>query len=380
MRTTLLFPLVLAAGAFAAPAAAQVRIDSKPGAIARVFGTEDPKRAVIGVTTSTGNARDTLGILISSVTANSPADKAGISEGDRLVSINGVNLKLNPADVGDQDMSDALGRRLLRELGKVKPGDEVDLKVFSGGQTKSVKVKTVSAADLYESPATAAVRKSRADLDNRAALGITLGSTGSKRDTLGVLIMGVDDDGPAAKVGLEEGNRIASINGVNLRVSHDDVGDEFMGSSRVNRLQREIEKIKPGDEVTLSVYSDGHFKTVKFKAVKASELKTRSRMLMFNGPGVGTFRISPEDMNWEGANIRQTIERAMEGMRTNLESMRTLRPMIRDSIRGGMDSLRQRLMEMQLPRMKIRTFEDGDTVHMNKVKLPVMIRGAMHSA
>src|ERR1700689_731388 len=99
MRNALLLPIVFAASAAAAPVLAQVRIDTKPAAVLRAFATEDPKRAVIGVTTSTGNARDTLGILISSVTGGSPAEKAGIAEGDRIVAINGVNLKLAAADV-----------------------------------------------------------------------------------------------------------------------------------------------------------------------------------------------------------------------------------------------------------------------------------------
>jgi serine protease Do len=377
MRKKLLLPLVFAAGIVAGPATAQVRIDSKPGGVLRAFTTEDPKRAVIGVTTSTGSARDTLGILISSVTTGSPAEKAGLAEGDRLAAINGVNLKLAAADVGDPDMNDALSRRLLRELGKVKPGDEVDLRVYSGGQTRTVKVKTISAADLYETPATA-VRKARTDLDNRAALGIALGSTGSKRDTLGVLIMGVDDDGPADKAGIEEGNRIASINGVNLRVAREDVSDEFMGGSRVGRLQREIEKLHPGDDVTLQVYADGHLKTVKLKAVKASELKSRSHSFMFNGPGFGggVYRISPEDMNWERADIKQTIERAMEGMRTNLQSMKMVRPMIIDSIRSSLEPVRERLRELQLPRIRIRTEADDDSSGVVKVKAPMVIRNS----
>ena len=59
-------------------------------------------------------------------------------------------------------------------------------------------------------------------MDERPALGIGLGSSGSRRDTLGVLVMSVQDSSPAARAGLEEGNRIAAINGVNLRVARED--------------------------------------------------------------------------------------------------------------------------------------------------------------
>ena len=57
----------------------------------------------------------------------------------------------------------------------------------------------------------------RFDGSPRAALGINTSSTGTLRDTLGLLVSSVMRGGPAEKAGLEEGNRIASINGVNLR-------------------------------------------------------------------------------------------------------------------------------------------------------------------
>ena len=265
--------------ATAAAAEAQVRTYSVEPRGAFSFSTsEDGDRAVIGVTTSTGSARDTLGVLLSTVTQGGPADKAGVEEGSRVASINGVNLKLSPADVGDWDMSSALARRFTREMAKVKAGDEVELRVYSGGQSRTVKVKTVTYDDLYSTSR----RVSRVSED-RAALGVSLGSTGGKRDTLGVLLMGIDDDGPAAKAGLEEGNRVQSINGVDLRVGREDAGDAYMGSSKARRLQREMEKVKVGDEVTLKVYvGGGRTRDVKVKAVPQSDLKRRS-MTIFGG-------------------------------------------------------------------------------------------------
>ena len=56
--------------------------------------------------------------------------------------------------------------------------------------------------------------------------------------------MGLNDEGPAAMAGLEEGNRIASINGVDLRVAREDAGDAMIASAKVRRLQRELEKVK----------------------------------------------------------------------------------------------------------------------------------------
>src|SRR4051812_7204102 len=159
------------------------RVQPGGGGFAFSFGEEDSDRAVIGITTSTGSRRDTLGVLVSSVTAGSPAEKAGLEEGNRIASINSVNLKLAPADVDDWDMSSIMSRRLTRELGKLKAGDEVELRVYTGGQVRTVKVKTVAYDSLYRSE-----RRVRYDDEDRAALGVSLGSSGSKRDTLGVLV------------------------------------------------------------------------------------------------------------------------------------------------------------------------------------------------
>src|SRR5689334_18780830 len=150
MRTGL-FSLAFVAfgGAVAARAAAAQVIRAPDRAILRVRTNGDPNRAVIGVSVSTGSARDTLGVLISHVEAGSPAEKAGLAEGDRIVSINGVNLTLNPSDVGDEEMASAVSRRLTRELDKLKPGDVVDLRVRSNGQTNSIKLKTTSWSDVY---------------------------------------------------------------------------------------------------------------------------------------------------------------------------------------------------------------------------------------
>src|SRR6185503_13422143 len=141
MRLQTAIASALALGASAA--SAQVAISTTPRApsAARAYALDmQAPRAVIGVSTSTSTgSRDTLGLLVSAVTRGSPAEKAGIEEGNRIAAINGVNLKLATADLGDPDMERLMSRRLTRELDKLKPGDDVDLRVYSSGQTKAVK-------------------------------------------------------------------------------------------------------------------------------------------------------------------------------------------------------------------------------------------------
>ena len=109
------------------------------------------KRPAIGVQLSpTGTLRDTLGVFVSRVTPKGPAENAGIVEGDRLVSINGVDLRVNSADAEDGYASDLPRRRLTREVAKLSPGNVATLRVWSGGRVRDVQVTVGRASDLRE--------------------------------------------------------------------------------------------------------------------------------------------------------------------------------------------------------------------------------------
>jgi len=241
---------------------------------------DDRDRAALGISTSSGGMRDTLGLLVSSVTAGGPADKAGIEEGNRLVSINGVNLRLSAADAREGDMDGIVNRRLIRELERIKAGDDVDLRVWTGGQTKTVKVKTVAVEDLPSR-----MRTARRELEDRPALGLSLSATGSRRDTLGMLVVRVTTDGPAEKAGIIEGDRVSAINGVGLRVAAEDAGDGYMSSARMNRYRRELTKTSVGEDVELRVLSNGQSKTIRIKPVRAGDLPRDRGSVMIIGDG-----------------------------------------------------------------------------------------------
>jgi S1-C subfamily serine protease len=73
------------------------------------------------------------GVLVKDVAADSPAARAGLKNGDRVVK------------VGDQDMADA--EQFLRAVASRKPGDRLSLRVARGGQEQTV------TATLGERPA-----------------------------------------------------------------------------------------------------------------------------------------------------------------------------------------------------------------------------------
>lgn len=290
----------LAASLAVAPtlvAAQDMRALELPRALQRVTVTEN--RPKLGVTIeSTSDRADTLGLRISAVNKGSPAEKAGLKEGDRLQAVNGVSLRADRADAGEDDTTLLLTRRLLRELARVKDGESVSLRVWSQGQSK-----TLSVVPSTSTEATEEVTGSwREVLAERAVFGMSIASTGTARDTIGVFVESVVEDGPAAKAGIIEGDRIAAINGVSVRVAREDVDDDAVGAARAERLAREIGKLKVGESAELTVVSAGRSRTVRVTAVSSRDLpggdvqsfsfklpngESRDARIYFRGPGAG---------------------------------------------------------------------------------------------
>jgi hypothetical protein len=130
-------------------------IEGRPGEMGQPRMWADSammKRAALGMQLSaTGSARDTLGVFVAAVTPKGPAENAGVVEGDRIVSINGVDLRVAPGDVEDGYASGLPSHRLSREVGKLTPGARVNLRVYSGGRVRDVQVTAARASDLMRS-------------------------------------------------------------------------------------------------------------------------------------------------------------------------------------------------------------------------------------
>jgi hypothetical protein len=359
-------------------AAGPLEAQQRAGTLSRA--RTDEERAVIGITTGNGGRRDTLGVLVTSVTRGGPAEKAGLAEGDRIAAINNVNLRLSADDIDAGDMEGVPGRRLVRELAKLDPGADVDLRVWSEGRSKSVRIKTVSARDLEEERM--GVRED--DVRNRAVIGFSVGSTGSRRDTLGLMVMRITTDGPADKAGLQEGDRIAAINGVDLRTPREDVDEPGFNASRSARLTRELRKVKVGDDVELRVYSSGQTRTVRVRPVKASELPRESGGAFFfrdGFPGAITiprvrittprsFEFDTDFDRDEGFNfnvtprgrvemlaprqrievesrVRDAMERARETLERTRENQREAFDRARDRQRDALERVRESQLRLQ---------------------------------
>jgi hypothetical protein len=127
---------------------------------------------------------------------------------------------------------------------------------------------------------------------NRATLGLMLGGSPTKRDTLGVFVEGVAEDGPAERAGIFEGHRIAYINGVDVRASSGDAGDPYLSSVGQHRLMRAMRDVTAGTTVTLRVWTGSGYRDVQVTTARYADVFKNQRFGMFQGPE-GGFGFAP---------------------------------------------------------------------------------------
>jgi serine protease Do len=168
---------------------------------------------------------DLSGALIQHIEPGSPAEKAGLKQGDVLRKFNGRAL------------ADATQFQSL--VASTPPGTEITFGVLRDGQELNIKVK------LGELPAGMAGTGTAPS--NSALRGVTVqeltaairDQLGLRPDTPGVVISDLDSDSPAARVGLQPGDVIQSINRQRVetvedfdRLAADATGETLL---RVNR-------------------------------------------------------------------------------------------------------------------------------------------------
>ena len=102
-------------------------------------------------------------------------------------------------------------------------------------------------------------------------LGATVSTSGTERDTLGLLVSAVTPGGPADRASIDPGNRLAEVNAVSLRIDPADVGRRQAQDAALRRLAHELRAVQPGDSVTLRVFAGGRFRTVTIQTARTVE-------------------------------------------------------------------------------------------------------------
>ncbi len=170
----------------------------------------------------------TAGALVSRVYRNTPADKAGVEEGDVILALNGQKIKNS--------------NHLRGEISSKAPGATIELQVLHEGKTKIVRVTLAELppqgsdpeASLEEGEAGAELQFSVATLTNSLAQRYDI-----EPELKGVLVTDIAQASPAYRAGLREGDVIRSVNRQRLQ-----------SVSEFNQLVRGI---KRGDNVLLQV-------------------------------------------------------------------------------------------------------------------------------
>ncbi|MCU0625397.1 MAG: PDZ domain-containing protein [Gemmatimonadaceae bacterium] len=281
-------------------------------------------RRLLGLTVrATGDAADTAGLLIERIADSSAAAQAGLKVGERLAALDGTTLTLDRRDIGDRAAGQVLARRLVRALESRKEGDQVSLVVHDDGRRRTVR------ATLRETPPmryTWTGAPWRTDGAPRRVLGIALAEGGSVRDTAGLLITSVSRGSAAEKAGLGPGDRLVSIDGVDLRVDAADAGDGSAASARVGRLRRALDAAKDSQPVRLEVLQDGRRRTVQ-------AVPQREQGVSMTFPG-------GSDWSWsEGAPMAVEL-RGLDALRRGLDEERRARMRELPRLRAEARSLR----------------------------------------
>lgn len=114
-------------------------------------------------------------------------------------------------------------------------------------------------------------RSSTSDADPSQLLGFSVSTSGSERDTLGMWIADVVPGGPADRARIQQGDRLAEMNGMSLRISPEDVGRREAEELVARRFAREIQRIRRGESVRIRVYANGEFRSVTLETRRTAE-------------------------------------------------------------------------------------------------------------
>ena len=140
------------------------------------------------------------GALISDVTADGPADEAGIKQGDVIVEYQGERVE-DPAALQRLVTRTAVGTKATVKV--LRDGHEKELTLKVGEQPDTIKMaKADTSAD--ESVALAGIEVQAIDKKTARELGLSKAK--------GVVVTNIDPDSPAGDSGLREGDVIQEIN------------------------------------------------------------------------------------------------------------------------------------------------------------------------
>ncbi len=142
------------------------------------------------------------GVLVVSVVQGGPADRAGIREGDVILSFNGHPIR---------DLQD-----LLRYVGEVSPGSKVEVELLRNGRRMTLTLVVGKQGEGFVNPRVAKGKGSGGRGEEVSGpvdvKGMVLQDTGS-----GVVVVDVKPNSPAQRAGIKKGDKVLRINSYEIR-------------------------------------------------------------------------------------------------------------------------------------------------------------------
>ena len=145
--------------------------------------------------------KQTNGALISDVTADGPADEAGIKQGDVVLEYQGERVE-DPAALQRMVTRTAVGTKATVKV--LRDGHEKELTLKVGEQPDTIKTAKADTT-TEESAALAGIEVQAIDKKTARELGLS-------EKSKGVVVTNIDPDSPAGDSGLREGDVIQEIN------------------------------------------------------------------------------------------------------------------------------------------------------------------------
>lgn len=205
-------------------------------------------KAMLGVLTQ--KADD--GVKVTDVTKESGAEKAGLKKDDVITKVGSTAIK-EPQD-------------LIKAIGGYKPNDKADITYKRDGKENKTSVTlgenksrgnsfNLNSGDFnFDFPKGALVPPMdnfNFNFNRRARIGLQIQDV---EEGKGVTVKDVDEDSPASKAGIKEGDVITGVNGKDV--------------AGVDELRNQIRDIKEGDTVKFTYKRGGKNETVDIKIPK----------------------------------------------------------------------------------------------------------------
>lgn len=239
------------------------------------------------------------GIVVREVTADSPAAKAGLKSGDRIIKIE------------DQEVQDV--ERFLKTVASKKPGDKLTLRVVRAGQEQNITATLGERPGTPEPPAFGRPDRPGFPRGPRPAfLGVqTQPLTPELKQRLqakteaGVVVTEVVPNSPAAKAGLKPDDVITAVNDKTIRDPA--------------QLRETIQQIGSGKEVTVQVARGNENLSLKAKLGEGG-------FGLFRPPGDERFPMLDVESLFATARRVQELERRVEELEKRVRELERKNP------------------------------------------------------